>query len=156
MGYLAIMSVDGNNRATKYAEFATQAAADAHVAAFIVKYPIAYTVLHPGGNISNLLCDPIAKTASISPLVKPKPTTISYEDFQNRFTAVEFDAATDFVYESDLVTGKPKRRATIQGLSRAMAKNAVDLLDARTTAFLDALVSGLIINAQRKAEILTP
>ena len=84
------------------------------------------------------------------------PSIISYEAFQNRFTPAEFNAATDFVYESDLVTGKPKRRALIQGLSRAMAKNSVDLLDARTVAFMDALATGGIITAARKTEILTP
>jgi len=86
----------------------------------------------------------------------PKPTVITYEAFQDRFTAAEFNAATDFVFESDLVTGKPKRRALIQGLSRAMAKNAVDLNDARTVAFMDALVAGGIITAARKDAILTP
>ena len=94
--------------------------------------------------------------AAAATYVAPKPSTISYEAFQDRFSATEFNAATDFVYESDLVTGKPKRRALIQGLSRAMAKNQVDLLDARTIAFVDALVAGAVITAQRKTEILTP
>ena len=85
-----------------------------------------------------------------------KSTVISYEEFQSRFMAAEFNAATDFVYESDLVTGKPKRRALIQGISRALAKGTVDLADVRTVAFLDALVAGQIIDTIRKAEILTP
>jgi hypothetical protein len=84
------------------------------------------------------------------------PTVIDYEAFQNRFTTAEFNAATDFVYESDLVTGKPRRRAMIQDLSRATAKNSVDLLDARTVAFMDVLVAGNIVTSQRKTEILTP
>lgn len=94
--------------------------------------------------------------AASAAYVAPKPATISYESFQGRFSPDEFNAATDFIYESDLGTGKPKRRAMIQGLSRAMAKNSVDLLDARTVAFLDALVAGGIITAQRKTEILQP
>lgn len=81
---------------------------------------------------------------------------ISYETFQDRFTSAEFNAATDFIYENDIITGKPKRRALIQRLSRAIAKNQVRLDDARTVAFLDALVTGGVITAQRKAEILTP
>ena len=85
-----------------------------------------------------------------------KSTAISYEAFQGRFTTAEFNAATDFVYESDLVTGKPKRRALIQGLSRAMAKNSVKLDDVRTVAFVDALVAGGIITAARKTAILEP
>ena len=92
----------------------------------------------------------------IAPVPPPNPTTISYEAYQDRFTTAEFNAATDFVYESDLVTGKPKRRAMIQGLSRAMAKNSINLIDARTIAFMNALVVGTIITAQRKTEILTP
>ena len=83
------------------------------------------------------------------------PPVISYESFQDRFTAAEFNAATDFVYESDLGTGKPKRRAMIQGLSRAMAKNSVNLLDARTIAFMDSLVTGGILTAARRDAILT-
>ena len=86
----------------------------------------------------------------------PPPTVITYEAFQGRFTAAEFNTVTDFVYESDLVTGKPKRRALIQGISRALAKGTVDLLDARTVVFLDALAAGGIVDAARKAEILTP
>lgn len=85
-----------------------------------------------------------------------KITVITYEEFQTRFTAAEFNAATDFIYASDLLTGKPKNRELIQGLSRAIAKNSVDLLAARTAAFMDALVTGGIIAAQRKTEILTP
>jgi len=85
-----------------------------------------------------------------------KPTVVSFDDFEARFDMAEWDAATDFVYETDLTTGKPKRRALVQGLARAQARNRVDLLDAKTSAFLDALVVGGVITAQRKTEILTP
>lgn len=87
---------------------------------------------------------------------RPKPTVISYEAFQDRFTAAEFNAATDYVYESDLTTGKPKRRALIQGLGRAMAKGNIDLSDARTAAFLDALVAGGVLTQARRDAILVP
>lgn len=85
-----------------------------------------------------------------------KATVISYEAFQGRFTAAEFNAATDFVYENDPLTNKPKRRALIQGISRVLAKGMVGLLDSRTAAFMDALVAGGIIDAARKTEILMP
>lgn len=156
MTYLAIMKVSGSNRIEKYAEFATQAEANAHITSFTGSYPNAYVVLHPSGPVGNLLCDTAGKTVSVSPPAPVKPTAISYEAFQNRFTNAEFNAATDFIYESDLVTGKPKRRALIQGLSRSMSKNLVDLLDTRTDSFLSALVNGGIITEVRKSEILIP
>ena len=87
---------------------------------------------------------------------KPKTHAIPYEEFQDRFTTAEFDAATDFVYESDLETGKPKRRALIQGLSRYVARNSVDLLGAETLGFLDALIESGIITEIRKDIILDP
>ncbi len=82
-------------------------------------------------------------------------TRVSFEDFEARFTVEEFDSATDFVYESDTATGKPKRRALMQGLARAQARNWVDLADNKTSVFLDALVTGGVITSQRKADILT-
>jgi len=81
---------------------------------------------------------------------------VKFEAFESLFTIAEWDAATDFVYESDLTTGKPKRRALVQGLACAQARNKVDLLDQKTAAFLQALVAGGIITAQRKTEILSP
>jgi len=86
----------------------------------------------------------------------PKPTKLSFDDFESRFTAGEWDAATDFVYESDTSTGKPKRRALVQGLARAQSRNMVDLFDAKTDAFLAALVSGGVLTSERKAVILAP
>lgn len=81
---------------------------------------------------------------------------ITYEEFQDRFTSQEFNDTTDFIYEADTVTGKPKRRALIQGLSGSIARNAVDLLHTKTIAFMDALVDGGIITNTRKDTILTP
>ena len=85
-----------------------------------------------------------------------RPTILTYEKFQDRFTVEEFDAATGFVYEHDLTTGKPKRPAMVQAFARTLAKNRVDLLDARTTAFLNALVTVGILTPARKTEILAP
>lgn len=86
----------------------------------------------------------------------PKPTIISSVDFQARFTATELDASTEFVDSIDMTTGKPSRPRMKQAMQRAVSRNSVDLLSANTGAFLDALVSGTVITAQRKTEILTP
>lgn len=79
---------------------------------------------------------------------------VTYGDFEARFTVLEFDAATAFVYAADPSTGAPLRPKLIRGLTRAIARNSVDLLDPSTVFFLDALVSGGVINEARKAEIL--
>lgn len=88
----------------------------------------------------------------------PSPTSIdiSFEDFEARFTSTEWNAVTDFVYETDTTTGKPKRRALVQGLARVQARNAIDLLDSKADAFLGMLVSGGVITEARKDAILTP
>lgn len=85
-----------------------------------------------------------------------RPTVLAYEEFQARFTATEYDAATEFVFGSDVATGKPVRPRLVQAFQRAVAKNAVDLKDAKTAAFLDALVAAGAITSARKTEILTP
>ena len=81
---------------------------------------------------------------------------IPYEDFQNRFTTVEFDNATDFIEQVNTTTGKPARPALKQGMARVYAKGTIDLTAPRTIAFMDALVAGGVITAQRKTAILTP
>jgi len=81
---------------------------------------------------------------------------VSLEDFEGRFSSVEWDNATDFIYEVNLSTGKPKRGVLVQALARAQARNRVDLLSIKIDAFLQVLVSGDIITEQRKTEILTP
>ena len=86
----------------------------------------------------------------------PTSAPVSFDDFEARFQPSEWDLATDFVYEANTTTGKPKRKALVQGLARAQARNRVDLLDAKTDAFLSALVAGEVITAPRKAEILEP
>jgi len=86
----------------------------------------------------------------------PGPAVVDMDNFEARFTSQEWNAATDYVYEVDLVSGKPKRRALMQGLQRATARNSVDLEDARTIAFMDNLVSSGIITSQRKDKILAP
>jgi hypothetical protein len=86
----------------------------------------------------------------------PSPTVLTFDAFEGRFTGAEWDDATDFVYEVNTTTGKPKRRALVQGLARAQARNRVDLEDNKTDVFLGVLVSGGVLTAERKIEILTP
>ena len=86
----------------------------------------------------------------------PSPTVIPYEDFQNRFTQAEQDATTEFVDGINLTNGNPKRPALKQAMMRVVAKGTVDLTEARTAQFCQALVAGGVITPQRKTEILTP
>lgn len=93
----------------------------------------------------------------VADYVAPDPdSVILFDDFEARFMMAEWDAATDFVYQSDVATGNPKRRALVQGLQRAIARNSVDLLDIKTDGFLSLLVNGGVITEVRKVEILTP
>lgn len=86
----------------------------------------------------------------------PTPTVIPYEAFQSRFTAAEFNAATDYVEEINLTTGKPKRPALKQATARVWALGTVNLLHPATAQFMDALVVGGVLTAERKTVILTP
>ena len=95
-------------------------------------------------------------TQFVAPVPAAPPTIISYEAFQNRFTQAEQDATTEFVDEIKLADGKPKRPALKQALMRVTAKGTIDLTEARTNVFLQALVVGGVITTQRKTEILTP
>ena len=81
---------------------------------------------------------------------------VTFDAFEARFTSQEWDDATDFIYEVNTTTGKPKRKALVQGLGKAQARNNVDLLDAKTDGFLTLLESGGVITAARKIIILTP
>lgn len=77
---------------------------------------------------------------------------VSFDDFEERFTTQEWDDATDYSFNASVAV----KRKIKQGLQRAIARNNVDLLDAKTDAFLGLLVSGGVITVQRKSEILTP
>lgn len=88
--------------------------------------------------------------------IEPSKVPLSMDDFEARFTTQEWDSAYDYVYEVDTTTGLHKRKALVQGWNRAMSRNYVDLLHAKTVAFMDALVAGGVITEQRKTAILTP
>lgn len=88
--------------------------------------------------------------------VAPKPTVISWEAFQDRFTQVELDNTTNYTEAVNTTTGLPLRPLLKQALARAYAKGTIDLTGIRTINFLSILVSAGIISGQRKAEILIP
>ena len=153
MRYLAVIGWDQNFRVTKFKDFADAAAALAHAATYggfvVSDFPVT-------ADPAEWIADTVAGTLTLDPPPVVKPTVIAYEAFQDRFTTVEFDAITDFVEEVDLTMGKPKRRALKQGMARVYAKGTVDLLAARTDAFLTALVNGGVLTAARKMEVMTP
>jgi len=89
----------------------------------------------------------------------PPPITaysVTYEAFQDRFTQAEMDGMTDYIYETDVTTGMPKRQAIIQAYQRDVAANSVDLLAAKTDTFLTALVAAGVVTEARKTAILDP
>ena len=69
MTYIAVVKVSADKRIEKYQDFATQAEATAHVVAVLPKFPDAYSALHPGGGFGDWLCDTVAKTLTISPVL---------------------------------------------------------------------------------------
>ena len=77
MTYLAIVKVSPDGRVEKYQEYADAESAAVHVAGVKDVFPDAYSVLHPGGKATDLLCNPAAKTVTISPLpVIPPPHVV--------------------------------------------------------------------------------
>ncbi len=159
--FLAIVRWEPDNRGVKYIDFDTQAEADAHIAAVASRFPLGFVAPYPGGVSEDWLVDPATNTVSMTPLPAPPPEfLITYTEFQDRFTAAEFDDATEFVYETNTTTtnsvGKPKRKALIQGLSRTIARNSVDLLHAKTAGFMATLVAGGVVTQARADTILDP
>ena len=75
------------------------------------------------------------------------PTVISYGDFFNRFTAAE---------QLALQTAAATAPNIQLGLTRAAAAGTVDLTDAKTTAWMTAVVSAGAVSAGRATTILTP
>jgi len=86
----------------------------------------------------------------------PKPTVISYGAFQARFTALELDAITNYIFATVVATGLPVRPRVIQAYNRVVANDRVDLESPTTIGFMDGLVVAGIIDAARKAVLLTP
>ena len=154
--WIAVMAYDADNRITKYQPLSTLAAADAHVAKFIEIYPDAFSAESPGGSAGEWLVDPVAHTLANSPRPSPVKSVLSFDDFESRFTAEEWDAATDFVYAVNVETGVPLRRALLQNHSRAIARNSVDLHDDKTANFMAALVAGGVVTQARSDTISSP
>ena len=155
--YVIITRWEANNRGVKHIRgFNDNQAAVDHMATIINVWPDSFVDEEPSANSDDWLVDPNAKTLSYAPLPVVNDPMISFDDFEGRFTNTEWDDATDFVYEVNTTSGKPKRRALVQGLARVQARNSIDLLDPKTDTFLSILVSGGVIDEQRKIAILTP
>ena len=74
MTYLAIVKVDPlTSRVEKFQGYDTEAEAMDHVARVIGSFPDAYSVVDPGGQPGDWLCNPRAKTAVLAPLPPPPP-----------------------------------------------------------------------------------
>src|SRR3990167_5642636 len=72
MTHLAIVKVSPAGRIEKYQDYSTEAEALAHVARVLPTFPQAYSVLHTGGGVQDLLCDPVTKTVTLSPIPPSK------------------------------------------------------------------------------------
>ena len=67
MASLAIMSWTASNRVAKYQPCVDLAAAQAHVAAYVARFPNAFAIADPGGGSADWLVDPVARTVTVSP-----------------------------------------------------------------------------------------
>jgi hypothetical protein len=94
--------------------------------------------------------------AFVKPVVVLTSVPISYAEFESRFTTDEQNAMVDFVYAVDTDTGVPNNRNLIRSLSRAIAKNYVDLLHPKTEEFMAQLVIGEVVTQARSDQILDP
>jgi len=155
MSKIIVCSWDAGNRVTAELR-AGDAEAAAKLAAVQAEYPNAFITEHPGGDTRDLLVNPVNGTVSIDPVPVVKPTVVTYEAFQGRFTAAELDGATDFVYEISLVTGKPKRPKLLQAFNGSVARDKFDLLAPSMALWMDALVTATILTQERRDIILTP
>ena len=72
-GFIAVLDFDGNGRIKKYADFATLAAAQSHVAAFIGQYPQAFAAPKPGASFFDWKINPSGKTINVDPRARPQP-----------------------------------------------------------------------------------
>lgn len=145
----------------KTVEFDTLVEAQSHIDTYPVMFPKGVAAPTPSGLPAFWIANYEAKTvihdqAAQDEATRQSKRIISFDAFEARFTMQEWDDATDYVYEVDIVTGKPKRKVLVQGLARAQARNSVDLLDPKTDGFLSLLVAGGVIAAARKIVILKP
>ena len=85
--YLAIVKVDpSTGRVEKHQRYDTEAEAMAHVARVIDTFPDAYSVVDPGGQPGDWLCNPRARTAMLNPLPPPPPPDPA-DEAERRMTA---------------------------------------------------------------------
>jgi len=96
--------------------------------------------------------DPLTDTVTVTRTLSAplKQTVISYEAFQDRFTAVEFKALTAFVVQKAADGTKPEY------LQAILMRKSVNLLGSATITFMDALVVAGVLTQARRDAILTP
>lgn len=70
MNYIAVVKVEAG-RLAKFAAFDDAAAAEAHVARVLDRFPQAYAAPRPAGGPRDWLCDPVAKTLTYAPQPAP-------------------------------------------------------------------------------------
>ena len=79
MPYLAILRVSPQGRVEKYDGYQTEAEATVHAQANLASFPSAYVAQNPGGFYKEWLCDPVLKTAIVSPIPAPTAEKIAAE-----------------------------------------------------------------------------
>lgn len=91
---------------------------------------------------------------------RPKPTVISYNDFQGRFTEDEQTAILKFLDTASIINDQKWKlkaaleRAKRNGVYLRGDPNTVKV--AKTEAFMQALVDGGAITAAKRDTVMTP
>ena len=120
MSFLAIVKISATNRIDTYQEYADAANADAHVLRVKSAFPDAYAVENPGGNIADLLCDKVAKTVTISPIVIPPETPTEASARKDALIAQRLtDPFIDALLKTFARPGPPANRAAAIALIKA-------------------------------------
>ena len=120
MSFLAIVKISATNRIEKYQEYADAANADAHVLRVKSAFPDAYAVENPGGNIADLLCDKVAKTVTVSPIVIPPETPAEASARKDALIAQRLtDPFIDALLKTFARPGPPANRAAAIALIKA-------------------------------------
>jgi len=109
--YVAVLDYDLDNRVTKFSEFATEAEADAHVAAFIGSYSNAFTSLDPGGGAASWLVSSgsLSESVDLQPLKLAKKAELD--------TAYDAAANADVVWNGNTYQADKSARENMEELS---------------------------------------
>jgi len=116
--FVAIMAWDGDNRTAKYLDFNTLAEAEAHVAAFIGRFPNAFATDTPAGGPRDWVVS--GKTLSSQPLppapVRPDPPTLEdvYNALRDKLQGKSGDDAALTAIEAKFEAVKPAALKDLQ------------------------------------------